>query len=49
MRLHKLEVSCFGPFADTVEVDFDRLGADGLFLLHGDTGAGKTTILDAVA
>ena len=49
MRLHKLEVSSFGPFADTVEVDFDRLGADGLFLLHGDTGAGKTTILDAVA
>ncbi|GAA3195572.1 SMC family ATPase [Rhodococcus baikonurensis] len=48
MRLHKLEVSCFA-FADTVEVDFDRLGADGLFLLHGDTGAGKTTILDAVA
>ncbi|WP_069146347.1 AAA family ATPase [Rhodococcus erythropolis] len=49
MRLHKLEVSSFGPFADTVEVDFDRLGADGLFLLHGDTGAGKTTILDAVS
>lgn len=49
MRLHTLEVRAFGPFADTVTVDFDRLGADGLFLLHGDTGAGKTTVLDAVA
>ncbi|NMM83505.1 ATP-dependent dsDNA exonuclease [Rhodococcus sp. SRB_17] len=49
MRLHKLEVTAFGPFADTIEVDFDKLGADGLFLLHGDTGAGKTTVLDAVA
>ncbi|TSD46113.1 SMC family ATPase [Rhodococcus sp. KBS0724] len=49
MRLHTLEITAFGPFADTVKVDFDRLGADGLFLLHGDTGAGKTTVLDAVA
>jgi len=49
VRLHDLEVSAFGPFADTVKVDFDELGADGLFLLHGQTGAGKTTILDAVA
>lgn len=49
MRLHKLEITAFGPFADTVAVDFDVLGADGLFLLHGQTGAGKTTVLDAVA
>ncbi|MFD4291854.1 AAA family ATPase [Rhodococcus sp. NPDC058505] len=49
MRLHDLEVTAFGPFGDTVTVDFDELGADGLFLLHGQTGAGKTTILDAVA
>lgn len=49
MRLHRLEVEAFGPFAGSVEVDFDRLGADGLFLLHGQTGAGKTTVLDAVA
>ncbi len=49
MRLHKLEVTAFGPFARTETVDFDALGADGLFLLHGQTGAGKTTILDAVA
>ncbi|MFF0817444.1 AAA family ATPase [Rhodococcus sp. NPDC003318] len=49
MRLHHLEVTAFGPFGGTVEVDFDELGADGLFLLHGQTGAGKTTVLDAVA
>ncbi|EWC62792.1 Exonuclease SbcC [Actinokineospora spheciospongiae] len=49
MRLHRLELSAFGPYAGTEEVDFDVLGAEGLFLLHGDTGAGKTTLLDAVA
>ncbi|WP_068280765.1 AAA family ATPase [Aldersonia kunmingensis] len=49
MRLHKLEITAFGPFAETAVVDFDTLGADGLFLLHGQTGAGKTTILDAIA
>ena len=49
MRLHTLEVSAFGPFGRSETVDFDALGADGLFLLHGQTGAGKTTILDAVA
>ncbi|OLF15584.1 AAA family ATPase [Actinophytocola xanthii] len=49
MRLHRLEVRAFGPYPGHEVVDFDRLGADGLFLLHGDTGAGKTTLLDAVA
>ncbi|RZQ63575.1 AAA family ATPase [Amycolatopsis suaedae] len=49
MRLHRLEVTAFGPYPDREVVDFDRLGMDGLFLLHGDTGAGKTTLLDAVA
>lgn len=49
MKLHRLAVSGFGPYAAREEVDFDRLGEDGLFLLHGDTGAGKTTLLDAVA
>ncbi|MFD6857335.1 AAA family ATPase [Rhodococcus sp. NPDC060090] len=49
MRLHSIEITAFGPFADTVAIDFDDLGADGLFLLHGQTGAGKTSILDAVA
>lgn len=49
MRLHRLEMVAFGPFAETTVVDFDALGADGLFLLHGQTGAGKTTVLDAIA
>ncbi|MCP2249776.1 AAA family ATPase [Lentzea aerocolonigenes] len=49
MRLHRLELTAFGPYPRPETVDFDELGADGLFLLHGDTGAGKTTLLDAVA
>lgn len=48
MRLHHLSVTAFGPFADRVEVDFDAVGAGGLFLIHGPTGAGKTSLLDAV-
>ncbi len=48
MRLHSLEATAFGPFADTVRVDFDHLSAAGLFLLSGPTGAGKTSVLDAV-
>ncbi|MEU2347434.1 SMC family ATPase [Modestobacter sp. NPDC049651] len=48
MRLHHLELTAFGPFAGTERVDFDEVGADGLFLLWGPTGAGKTTLLDAV-
>jgi exonuclease SbcC len=49
MRLHRLQLAAFGPFAGRIEVDLDELGTDGLFLLHGETGAGKTTLLDAVA
>ncbi|MFC8046521.1 AAA family ATPase [Nocardia sp. NPDC057353] len=49
MRLHRLELTAFGPFAGKTVIDFDALGADGLFLLHGQTGAGKTTVLDAIA
>lgn len=48
MRLHRLEITAFGPFAETTVIDVDQLGADGLFLLHGHTGAGKTTVLDAI-
>ena len=49
MRLHRLEVTAFGPFAGTVEVDLDAVSAGGLFLIRGATGAGKTSLLDAVA
>jgi exonuclease SbcC len=48
MRLHRLEMTAFGPFAQTATVDFDALSAAGLFLLSGATGAGKTSVLDAV-
>ena len=48
MRLHQLTVTAFGPFAGTERVDFDALADGGLFLFTGATGAGKTSILDAV-
>ena len=48
MRLHHLEVVAFGPFADPVSIDFDALSDAGLFLLSGPTGAGKSSVLDAV-
>lgn len=48
MRLHRLRLAAFGPFAAEQMVDFDRLAHGGLFLLEGPTGAGKSTILDAV-
>ncbi|PBD00759.1 exonuclease SbcC [Streptomyces sp. Ag82_O1-15] len=48
MRLHRLDITAFGPFGGTQSVDFDELSTAGLFLLHGSTGAGKTSVLDAV-
>ncbi|MGX1268563.1 AAA family ATPase [Streptomyces phaeoluteigriseus] len=48
MRLHRLDLTAFGPFGGSQSVDFDELSAAGLFLLHGPTGAGKTSVLDAV-
>lgn len=48
MRLHHLTITAFGPFAGTVRVDFDDLSGAGLFLMTGPTGAGKTSVLDAV-
>ncbi|MER6915874.1 AAA family ATPase [Streptomyces sp. NPDC000594] len=48
MRLHRLSVTAFGPFGTTQEIDFDGLSGAGIFLLHGPTGAGKTSVLDAV-
>lgn len=48
MRLHRLSLAAIGPFADPVEVDLDTVSASGLFLLEGPTGAGKSTLIDAI-
>lgn len=48
MRPHFLKIQAFGPFADKVELDFSKLKEGCLFLIHGPTGAGKTSILDAI-
>jgi exonuclease SbcC len=48
MRLHSMDVQAFGPYATAQRIDFERLASSGLFLLEGPTGAGKTTILDAI-
>lgn len=49
MRLHTLELTGFGPFRETQRVDFDAFGDDGVFLISGRTGAGKSSILDGVS
>lgn len=48
MKPFKLTISAFGPYSDQVVIEFDKLGNNGLFLVTGDTGAGKTTIFDAI-
>ena len=48
MRPVKLTMSAFGPYAGKVTLEFDKLGKSGIYLITGDTGAGKTTIFDAI-
>ncbi|MDQ2836651.1 MAG: AAA family ATPase [Actinomycetota bacterium] len=49
MRLHRLAMTAIGPFAGQVEIDLARFGDSGLFLIEGPTGAGKSTVLDAIS
>ena len=48
MRPIKLIMSAFGPYAGRVEVDLEKLGSSGIYLITGDIGAGKTTVFDAI-
>lgn len=48
MRPLKLTISAFGPYAGEEIIEFEKLGDKGLYLITGDTGAGKTTIFDAI-
>ena len=48
MRIHHLTIQGFGPFKDKQEIDFDGLSQDKIFMLEGPTGAGKSSIIDAI-
>ena len=49
MRILKVRMQAFGPFRDKVEIDFEKFGTNGIYLISGATGSGKTTIFDAIS
>ncbi|HAG13343.1 MAG TPA: hypothetical protein DCG49_05715, partial [Ruminococcus sp.] len=49
MRPIKLTMQAFGPYIDECEINFSEFGDRGLYLVTGNTGAGKTTIFDAIS
>lgn len=48
MRIHRVQIEGFGPFREAQQVDFDALAPSGVFVIAGRTGAGKSSILDAI-
>lgn len=49
MKPLKIKISAFGPYKNCIDIDFEKLGESGIFLITGDTGAGKTTIFDSIS
>ncbi len=49
MKIKKLTISAFGPYSKKTEIDFSKFNKTGIYLITGDTGAGKTTIFDAIS